>query len=140
MIIFLSLIGQYSACTWFKSYELKLYFISSGLIDELQTGLPMAALSVVGAQWRLKPQDRALLWSRYMPWALRAGAAAPDLLCLHYERHFEVPSNKLGFCQCSYMAINDVQLLVTYPIMNAAALYEQHHIAGLHVCRIISTN
>ena len=60
------------------------------LRNPTQTGLPMTALSVVGAQWRLKPQDRRLLWSQYMPWALRAGAAAPDLLCLHYERHFEV--------------------------------------------------
>ena len=95
MIIFLLLMGQYSAYTWFKAYKLRPCFISSGLVYGLQTGLPMAALSVVGAQWRLKPQDRALLWSRYMPWALRAGAAAPDLLCLHYERHFEVPSDQL---------------------------------------------
>jgi len=52
----------------------------------------MAALSVVGAQWRLKPAERRLLWRHFMPWALRAGASCPDLLMLHYEAHFEVGS------------------------------------------------
>lgn len=55
-----------------------------------QTGVPMTALSVVGAQWRLRPQDRRLLWGTFMPWALRAGARSPDLLTLYYEKHFEV--------------------------------------------------
>lgn len=58
----------------------------------------MTALSVAGAQWRLKQQDRSLLWRHYLPWALRAGAAAPDLLCLQYERHFEV---MVYCCKCA---------------------------------------
>lgn len=129
--------GQCSARTWLIMINWDCT-ISSGLIYGLQTGLPMAALSVVGAQWRLKPQDRSLLWSRYMPWALRAGAAAPDLLCLHYERHFEVrPDHQLDLGQCSsYMAINDVQLLITCYTKNATALCKEHHIAGSHSCRI----
>ena len=56
----------------------------------VQTGVPMTALSVVGAQWRLRPQDRRLLWGTFMPWAVRAGARCPDLLTLYYEKHFEV--------------------------------------------------
>ena len=62
--------------------------------NDPQTGLPVAALSVAGAQWRLRPQDRVLLWRSFLPWALRAGARAPDLLTLHYERHFEVAIRK----------------------------------------------
>lgn len=39
----------------------------------MQTGVPMTGLAVAGAQFRLKPEDRALLNSRYLPWwGLRA--------------------------------------------------------------------
>lgn len=59
-------------------------------LPTVQTGVPMTALSVVGAQWRLRPQDRWLLWGTFMPWALRAGSRCPDLLTVYYEKHFEV--------------------------------------------------
>ena len=55
-----------------------------------QTGLPMTALSVMGAQWRLKTADRAVLLSEFLPWAVRAGGRSADLMCLYYEEHFEV--------------------------------------------------
>lgn len=58
-------------------------------LEFVQTGLPVAAMSVVGAQWRLSSHDRRLLWQEYMPWALKAGASAPDLISLQYERHFQ---------------------------------------------------
>ena len=50
----------------------------------------MTALSVLGAQWRLKSADRAVLLSEFLPWAVRAGGRSADLLCLYYEEHFEV--------------------------------------------------
>ena len=58
--------------------------------DRLQTGMPMPALSVLGASWRLKPEERSLLLGTYIPWALHAGSRSADLMCLYYERHFEV--------------------------------------------------
>ena len=56
----------------------------------VQTGMPMPALSVLGASWRLKPEERSLLLGTYIPWALHAGSRSADLMCLYYERHFEV--------------------------------------------------
>lgn len=54
-----------------------------------QTGMPMAALSVAGAQFRLTPDDRRLLWGVYAPWAMRTGLRCADLMCVYYERLFE---------------------------------------------------
>ena len=50
----------------------------------------MPALSVLGASWRLKPEERNLLIGTYIPWAMHAGSRSADLMCLYYERHFEV--------------------------------------------------
>lgn len=57
-------------------------------VEFVQTGLPMTALSVVGAQWRLPAQDRALLQATYLPWAWRAGTECRDLVTIYYERHW----------------------------------------------------
>ncbi len=59
-------------------------------VPAVQTGMPMPALSVLGASWRLKPEERSLLLGTYIPWALHAGSRSADLMCLYYERHFEV--------------------------------------------------
>lgn len=58
-------------------------------VEFMQTGLPMTAMAVVAGEWRLKPEDRKLMNEVYLPWALRAGAGAADLVTLHYEKHFE---------------------------------------------------
>ncbi|CAL5219510.1 g1354 [Coccomyxa viridis] len=58
-------------------------------VEFVQTGMPMPALSVLGASWRLKPEERSLLLGTYIPWALHAGSRSADLMCLYYERHFE---------------------------------------------------
>ena len=50
----------------------------------------MTGLAVLGAQYRLGPGDRELLQRHYLPWALRAGSRCADLLCIYYERHFQV--------------------------------------------------
>lgn len=55
----------------------------------LQTGLPMTGLAVLAGEWRLKAEDRRLLNEQFLPWALHAGARAPDLMCIYYEKHFQ---------------------------------------------------
>jgi ubiquinone biosynthesis protein COQ4 len=50
----------------------------------------MTALSVLGANWRLKPEDRTRLVTELVPWGLRAGSRSADLMCLYYEKHFHV--------------------------------------------------
>ena len=50
----------------------------------------MTALSVIGGQFRLKAQTRAQLYQEFLPWAVRAGFRSADLMCLYYEKHFEV--------------------------------------------------
>jgi len=52
--------------------------------------MPMAALSVAGAQWRLTGRERGRLAAELLPWALRAGTRCADLMCLPYERHLAV--------------------------------------------------
>lgn len=59
-------------------------------VEYVQTGLPMAALSVAGAQYRLKERSRGVLRRELLPWAYRAGTSCEDLMCLYYERHLEV--------------------------------------------------
>lgn len=59
-------------------------------VTDMQTGMPMAALSVLGGQFRLKAQTRAQLYQDFLPWAIRAGFRSADLMCLYYEKHFEV--------------------------------------------------
>lgn len=55
-------------------------------LEMVQTGLPMAALSALVAPARLSSAERSLLWRVYVPWALRTGREAEDLLCVPYER------------------------------------------------------
>lgn len=75
----------------------KHHFINDGLqgraidtVTNMQTGMPMTALSVLGGQFRLKAQTRAQLYQEFLPWAVRAGFRSADLMCLYYEIHFEV--------------------------------------------------
>lgn len=63
--------------------------LSLKALEFSQLGLPSAAAAVAGAAWRLRPEDRARLFTQMVPWALRAGARSADLLCLYYEEHLE---------------------------------------------------
>ena len=80
-----------------QSFVQKHHFINNGLqcsvidrVINMQTGMPMTALSVLGGQFRLKAQTRAQLYQDFLPWAIRAGFRSADLMCLYYEKHFEV--------------------------------------------------
>lgn len=59
------------------------------MVEFQQTLLPMCFLSVSGASWRLKPEQRAVLFGHYGPWAMRAGRSARDLMCIYYEKHLD---------------------------------------------------
>ncbi|GAQ93168.1 hypothetical protein KFL_013370010 [Klebsormidium nitens] len=59
------------------------------MVEFVQTGMPMCALSVLGGPFRLPPQKRQLLLTHCAPWALKAGTRAADLMCLRYENHLE---------------------------------------------------
>ena len=50
--------------------------------------LPLLTLCTLQARsTALQPEDRAVLWRDFVPWAVRAGLRCPDLMCLHYEHH-----------------------------------------------------
>eukprot|EP00803_Ostreobium_quekettii_P006550 evm.model.scf_589.9 EVM.evm.TU.scf_589.9 scf_589:65136-67435(+) len=57
-------------------------------LEFVQTGLPMTALAVAGAQWKLPKDIRDQLMFQHIPWAVRAGLRSRDLMCIHYERHY----------------------------------------------------
>ena len=57
-------------------------------VEAVQTGLPSAALAALVAPLRLRPELRASMLRQGLPWALRAGSQAADLMCIHYEQHF----------------------------------------------------
>lgn len=62
--------------------------LSLKALEFVQTGLPVGALSLAAAV-RLKPHQRRQLFAEQLPWALRAGRACPDLICLYYEEYLE---------------------------------------------------
>lgn len=59
-------------------------------IELVQTGLPMCAMSASFGLLRANSRTgRALL--RMVPWALKSGRRAADLMCVKYEDHFGEP-------------------------------------------------
>jgi ubiquinone biosynthesis protein COQ4 len=58
-------------------------------VEFVQTGLPMTAMAVAAGEYRMKPEDRAQMNKIFLPWAMRAGAQAADLMTIYYERHFD---------------------------------------------------
>lgn len=57
-------------------------------VELLQTGLPVAGLSAAFGPIRLSANERELLYTKYLPWALRVGKHAPFLMNIYYEEHF----------------------------------------------------
>lgn len=58
------------------------------------TLLPMTALSLV-AYVRLKPAERQRFWSVYLPWALRNGLKAEEVINVYWEEELETDSDVL---------------------------------------------
>ena len=65
------------------------------LVELVQTGLPVCALSGLLGPLRLSAGERGHVWSRYVPWAHRQGLKCPNLLCVYYEREFETDLEEL---------------------------------------------
>lgn len=64
-------------------------------VEFVQTGLPMTGMAVLAGEWRLKAEDRKELNQIYLPWAVRAGSQAADLMSLYYEDYFDRDLNDL---------------------------------------------
>jgi ubiquinone biosynthesis protein COQ4 len=58
-------------------------------VEFVQTGLPMTAMAVAAGEYRMKSEDRAKMNKIYLPWAVKAGAQAADLMTVYYEKHFD---------------------------------------------------
>eukprot|EP01026_Neomeris_dumetosa_P059085 TRINITY_DN5515_c0_g1_i2.p1 TRINITY_DN5515_c0_g1~~TRINITY_DN5515_c0_g1_i2.p1 ORF type:complete len:227 (+),score=18.55 TRINITY_DN5515_c0_g1_i2:31-711(+) len=58
-------------------------------LEFVQTGMPMTGLAVLGAQYKLKPEQRIRLWKEYVLWAIRVGSSCEDLMCIYYENHLQ---------------------------------------------------
>lgn len=57
--------------------------------EAAQTGLPVAVMSALVGPLRLKSEDRRVLMTQLVPWAVRCGRRAPDLLAIKYEKRLE---------------------------------------------------
>eukprot|EP01031_Cornospumella_fuschlensis_P042126 gene42126-51440_t len=64
------------------------------------TGLPVCALSALLGPLRLRPSQIALLYSTYVPWAIRAGVACRDLLAYPYEDNLHLDVGKVRDALC----------------------------------------
>jgi ubiquinone biosynthesis protein COQ4 len=70
------------------------------LLELMQTGLPLAALSVASAtiSGQLSPREEEVLWSIYLPWAVRVGRGTMKehgLMCVYYEEEYDTDLEEL---------------------------------------------
>jgi ubiquinone biosynthesis protein COQ4 len=67
-------------------------------LELFQTGLPSAALSSSVASFSLSLEEQKILWSVYLPWALRVGQqrmAFGTLMNIHYEEEWDTNLQEL---------------------------------------------
>ncbi|KAI9007746.1 coenzyme Q biosynthesis protein Coq4-domain-containing protein [Hyaloraphidium curvatum] len=57
--------------------------------EMVQTGLPMTVLASLAGPLNLRSDERARLFSRYVPWAVSAAADAKFLMNVYYEELFD---------------------------------------------------
>ena len=85
----------------------RLIILTCNPLLNLQTGVPMTGLAVLGAQVRLSSEERRVLQSIYLPWAWRAGCRARDLVSVYYEEYLDVScrqgAQSILYAQCSYV-------------------------------------
>jgi len=55
----------------------------------------MTGMAVLAAQWKLSQKNRKLLNTVYLPWAIKAGSQASDLMCIYYEEYFDQPLSEV---------------------------------------------
>lgn len=64
-------------------------------MEYTNTGVPMPGLAVLAGTTRVRGDVRRELLDTYVPWGLRAGAAAGDLIAVEYEKRFDQPIEEL---------------------------------------------
>ncbi|KAJ3806936.1 coenzyme Q biosynthesis protein Coq4-domain-containing protein [Lentinula aff. lateritia] len=52
-------------------------------------GLPLAAISAIGGPLRLNAKKRSVLFSEYVPWALKYGSTSQCLIGVYWEKRWE---------------------------------------------------
>lgn len=70
------------------------------ILELMQTGLPLAALSATSAtiSGQLSLREKEVLWSIYLPWAVRVGRGTMKehgLMCVYYEEEFDTELDEL---------------------------------------------
>ncbi|KAG9138389.1 hypothetical protein Leryth_001581 [Lithospermum erythrorhizon] len=78
---------------WHSLFNLKTNLIGETalkLIEFEQMHIPMGAMAFVGGTLRFNRKQRDLFNSHYFRWAIRAGLQATDLMCVYYEKYWEV--------------------------------------------------
>ena len=64
-------------------------------LELMQTGLPVAALSVTVGSLQLNAEDRQIVNGLYLPWAVRVSSKATFLMNVYYEEEFETDIDEL---------------------------------------------
>lgn len=69
------------------------------LLELIQTGLPLTALSVLSSsQVLVSTREREVLWGTYLPWAVHVGGTTMrehGLMCVYYEEEFDTELEEL---------------------------------------------
>lgn len=63
--------------------------------EAAHTGLPVAAMSAVAGPVQLSTQQRRVLVTKLIPWAVSCGRRADNLLAIRYEDHLETDLDQL---------------------------------------------
>lgn len=58
-------------------------------VEAIHTKMPMCATGALFGAIRLKPKQRKEYVTTHLPWALRVGYNAKNLMCVYYEKHWE---------------------------------------------------
>lgn len=64
-------------------------------LELFQTGLPLCALSATVGSLRLSPDEQAVLWKHYLPWAQDQTMPFGTLMNIYYEEEFDTPLDEL---------------------------------------------
>jgi ubiquinone biosynthesis protein COQ4 len=65
-------------------------------LELFQMGLPIAALSSTVGSLRLDPKEREILFTQYLPWAIRSSQnVTSSLMNVYYEKEFDTPLDEL---------------------------------------------
>lgn len=60
-------------------------------VEAIHTKMPMCSTGALFGAIRLRPKQRRDYVLHNLPWALRVGFNAKNLMCVYYEKHWEVP-------------------------------------------------